>query len=549
MPSIVLENVSFSFSSAPLLTQISLTVGMGERACIVGPNGSGKSTLLAIAQGQLLPDAGRVEIPRGESSTAVQSCFDNLDQTVSDGIEAALAPLRRLIVQFEAAAAQLAVDTSPALAARCDRLLRELEARDAWTIDSRLKKTLAGFGLSSAAKNADTLMLRQLSPGQLARLRLAVLLVVRPPALVLDEPTNHLDDQAVEFLSGVLLGWKGPVLIASHDRAFIESVATALYDLDTTVWDELARADGKPVPGGLHKNAGNYSAYLEAKDKARRRFRTLHASQQHEKRSIEAHRSSSQKIARGGVRLATAQGKAKKFFADRAAATAVRRTRNDDQRLSTLAEHEVRKPRHYTLSFPEHSPARAAERTGTAVAARDAEVAGRLKPVTFDLSHREHLLLTGPNGSGKSTFINWIADGRPPGDAVSSGSVDRDEDIAVVPQRLPQRGDPGFADSVWSGGVGKMGRGILHPSLWTTPIADLSDGNQRRAQLAVALSAQPAVLLVDEPTNYLDLDSAEALESALRSWSGTLVIASHDRWLIEHWHGRRLHLEKQKPRH
>ena len=94
-----------------------------------------------------------------------------------------------------------------------------------------------------------------------------------------------------------------------------------------------------------------------------------------------------------------------------------------------------------------------------------------------------------------------------------------------------------------------MGRGILHPSLWTTPIADLSDGNQRRAQLAVALSAQPAVLLVDEPTNYLDLDSAEALESALRSWSGTLVIASHDRWLIEHWHGRRLHLEKQKPRH
>ena len=540
MPSIVLDNVSFSYSSKPLLSQINLTVSPGERACLVGPNGSGKSTLLAIAQGHLLPDSGLVEVPKSTPSASIQSCFDDLEQTVSASMETALSPLRNLISEFESVTEQLAHDSSDSVAARYDRLLSELESRDAWSIDARLNKTLRGLGLSIAAENAESLRLRQLSPGQRARLQLAALLVLRPPALVLDEPTNHLDDDAIEFLTEVVMGWSGPVLTASHDRAFIESVATVLYDLDTVVWHELSRADGTTEPGGLHKNSGNYTEYLQAKDKAHRAHRALHSAQQEQKRSIEEHRQGSQKIARGGVRLATAQGKEKKFFADRAAATAVRRTRNDDRRLEHLAEHEVRKPRLYELSFPARS---GDEPAGAAIAARAATITGRLSPTTFDLSYGEHLLLTGPNGSGKSTLISWIADGKPPADTPASGSITRDDDVALVPQRLPKCGDPGFTDDIWDSGVGSTGRGILHPSMWTTPISHLSDGNQRRAQLAVALADQPAVLLIDEPTNYLDLSTLEALERALASWTGTLVITTHDCWLINHWQGKRLHLE------
>lgn len=539
MPSIVLDNVSFSYSSKPLLSQINLTVGPGERACLVGPNGSGKSTLLAIAQGHLAPDAGQVEIPASTPPASIQSCFDNLERTVSASMGTALSPLRNLVSEFESVTEQLAHDSSGSVAARYDRLLSELERREAWSIDARLNKTLSGLGLTVADENVESLRLRELSPGQRTRLQLAALLVLRPPVLVLDEPTNHLDADAVEFLTEVLLGWRGPVLIASHDRAFIESVATVLYDLDTVVWNELSRADGTAEPGGLHKNSGNYTDYLQAKDKARRAHRALHAAQQEEKRSIEEHRQGSQKIACGGVRLATAQGKAKKFFADRAAATAVRRTRNDDRRLEHLAEHEVRKPRLYELSFPARS---GDEPAGSAIAARDATITGRLSPTTFDLSYGDHLLITGPNGSGKSTLIGWIADGKPPADTPASGSITRDDDIALVPQRLPKCGDPGFTEDIWRNGVGTSGRGILHPSMWGTPISHLSDGNQRRAQLAVALAGRPTILLIDEPTNYLDLDTLEALEKALASWAGTLVITSHDRWLIDHWQGRRLHL-------
>lgn len=122
----------------------------------------------------------------------------------------------------------------------------------------------------------------------------------------------------------------------------------------------------------------------------------------------------------------------------------------------------------------------------------------------------------------------------------------RDEPVGVVPQTLPDDSSAGFDTERWRGGIGEAGKGILHPSMWNTPIVDLSAGNQRRAQLAVALATQPALLIIDEPTNYLDLETMDALEDALRDWRGTLIIASHDRWLIEHWHGCRLHLRPMR---
>lgn len=213
--------------------------------------------------------------------------------------------------------------------------------------------------------------------------------------------------------------------------------------------------------------------------------------------------------------------------------------RNDDNRGERLNEKEVRKPRSYDLTFEFKQPA---ARTGVAVAARNAAVAGRLAPVSFDLSCGEHLLVTGANGSGKSTLLTWIYREYPPAGAKSSGSICAERKVGLVPQQLPQKGDPGFTATVWENGIGEVGKGVLHPSLWRKPIPELSAGNQRRAQIALALATAPSLLIIDEPTNYLDLQVMQALEAALKAWTGTVVVASHDRWLINHWQGRKINI-------
>lgn len=327
--------------------------------------------------------------------------------------------------------------------------------------------------------------------------------------------------------------------MSSHDRAFIEDTATVIYDMDVALWNELAKATGSSQVTGLYRCAGAYSKYLAEKTNARRKRRELHAAQQAEKRLLRKHRQEASKIARGGLRLASAEGKAKKFFADRAAATAQRRMRNDDKRGEHLSNQEVRRPRSYDLSFELNQPAVS---TGIAVAARLAAVAGRLAPVSFDLSYGEHLLVTGANGAGKSTLLNWIYSGQPPESAQSSGTITGERKVGLVPQQLPQEGDPGFTSPIWENGIGEAGKGVLHPSLWTKPIPELSAGNQRRAQIALALATSPALLVIDEPTNYLDLETMQALEEAMKAWTGTLVVASHDRWLINHWKSRKIYI-------
>ena len=162
-----------------------------------------------------------------------------------------------------------------------------------------------------------------------------------------------------------------------------------------------------------------------------------------------------------------------------------------------------------------------------------------LAGITLTVADGERACLVGPNGCGKTTLLRWAATGAPP-TADSTGALSVSGRIAVVPQRLPRPGDPGLGEETWGSGIGEVGAGVLHPAYWSRRVGDLSAGNQRRVQLAVAAAAAPEILIIDEPTNYLDLDTMEALEAALAAWGGTLLVASHDRWLIDHWAGRRL---------
>lgn len=537
MPAIILENISFSYSSKPLLENINLQVGEGERACLIGPNGCGKTTLLRIASQDLLPEQGKVKIVGTNTEFFQVPAIEHFSGSARDYLGCALRPLRNIATQFQDATNQISQEVIAVQAEqRYDQLLSLMSGFDIWSLEARLAEVLARLGLGVLTGSGRERSLNSLSPGERRRLQLAVTLIVRPEVLILDEPTNHLDARAIDFLVGTVNDWKGAVLMSSHDRAFIEDTATVIYDMDAAVWNELAKATASSQVTGLYRCAGTYSKYLAEKMSARRKHRELHTAQQAEKRLLRKHRQEASKIARGGVRLASAEGKAKKFFADRAAATAQRRMRNDDMRGERLSEKEVRKPRSYDLSFELNQPAAS---TGIAVAARNAAVSGRLAPLSFDLFYGEHLLVTGANGSGKSTLLTWIYRGQPPEGAKSSGSICAERKVGLVPQQLPQEGDPGFTATVWENGIGEVGKGVLHPSLWAKPIPELSAGNQRRAQIALALATSPSLLIIDEPTNYLDLQAMQALEEVLHDWEGTLIVASHDRWLINHWQGRK----------
>lgn len=332
MPTIDVTNLSFSFSAQSLLGDVSLSVGEGERAVVVGSNGSGKTTLLRLVRGEITPDRGTVTIGGIPEDAPVHfPSVLSARGTVQDYLNEVLSGLRTLLARFTQLTQQLADGQGgTGLAEEYDRLLASMSAADVWSLEARGDEALAGLGLSQLAAAGRQRALETLSPGQAGRLELAGIILARPAALILDEPTNHLDDDAVAYLTDQIANWPGPVLMASHDRAFIEDSATVIYDLDTAARQALVTAEGGEALPDVYRCAGAYSDYLAAKRRAHVEHRRLHAAQQHDKRNIRMHRRRSEDIALGGVKLVTAEGMARKFFSDRAEKTALRRIRNDD---------------------------------------------------------------------------------------------------------------------------------------------------------------------------------------------------------------------------
>ena len=580
MSTVLFSHVSFSYGATPVLGNVSFACGPGDRLTVVGPNGVGKSTLLALAAGLLEPDSGTVSAPPVPPAAAFLTALPPAAapppttappsaappppsptgstplppsaeahgaRTVARFIEAATSGTRALAARFDALTERLAQGASPRDEAEYDRVLAAMTARDAWTIDARLEQTLESLGLGGVDRSR---ALASLSPGQRARLRLALVLVECPDALVLDEPTNHLDADGREHLARAIDEWQGPVLMTSHDRAFIERTATALLDLDPAPWRALAVADGEPADFGAYRVGGSYSDYLRDKAAARSRHTAVHAEQQTVKRRLAAHRRDSAVVGHARFKPRTETRMAQKYYADRAQAVSTRRINDDSRRLAALEAREVPKPRYdeAVFAFPRPSgstadgPPPLARSGGIALSVRSASVEGRLAPTSFEVRHGEHLLITGPNGSGKTTLLEWIARGAPVG---AHGRVDAAPGAVLVPQEPPRPGDPLVPEDAWRLGVGEAGRGFVPPALWNRPLGGLSAGNQRRAQLAWAGAAPPPprVLVIDEPTNYLDLDALESLEESLRQWGGTLVASTHDEWLIAKWWGRLHRLE------
>ncbi|SCF39908.1 macrolide transport system ATP-binding/permease protein [Micromonospora matsumotoense] len=525
------RDVAKSYADRQVLDGTSLSASPGQRIGLVGENGVGKSTLLRLLAGVEEPDAGEVQRP-ADCGFLWQELPFAPDAAVQDVIDDSLAGLRAARTRLVQLTGELErrPDDADVLTAYGD-LLEWAQDHDLWDADRRAALVLAGLGLADTERWRP---LATLSGGQRSRLGLAALLIRQPQAMLLDEPTNHLDDEAVGFLEQRLRGLPGVVVVASHDRLFLDEVCTDIVDLD-------------PTRSTVTRYGGAYTGYLAAKRRERIRWEEQYAAEQEE---LEELREAVRTTARAVNHARTIKDNNKIGYdrhGGRVQRQISRRVRNAQQRLDELTRDQVRRPP-APLTF-------AAKLTGLptgeriAVSLSGVPVGGRLSIDRLDLSTSERLMVTGPNGAGKSTLLQVIAGRLTPdgGEVRRAGGVK----VGLLEQEVDFPDDELTARQVYDAAAGadavSLARlGLLAPGDVDRPLGHLSVGQRRRLALALLVATPPDVLLLDEPTNHLSLSLVEELEDALRTAAGAVVVASHDRWLRRGWKGAELSLVSGK---
>ena len=465
-----LDQVSLAFGARPLLDAASLAVDAGERVCIVGRNGEGKSSLLRLVTGTTPPDEGSVWLrPAARVALLAQDIADVGGGGVRDIVAAAL----------DAAAPHM----------------------EDWQREQRVNEVLSRLGLDGAADYA------ALSGGWRRRALLARALVVEPDVLLLDEPTNHLDIETIEWLEELLLGFAGALLCVSHDRAFINRVATRIVELDR---------------GALTSWNGNYDAY------ARQKAEQLAAEAQH--------------AALFDKKLAQEEVWIRK-------GVEARRTRNEGRVRALYRLREQRRMRRERVGRVDITLQEAAESGRKVFEAEDASVqlGGRtvLRDINLTIMRGDRIGIVGPNGAGKSTLIRLLLGEIEP----ATGLLRRGTRLEVayydqqraqlqlersVMENVTDRGDHVIINGEPRHVSGYLRDFLFRPEQLRTPASALSGGERNRLLLA-RLFASPANLLVmDEPTNDLDIDTLELLEEMVSDFPGTLLLVSHDRAFLDH---------------
>lgn len=528
-----------SLGGRRVLDGVSLTASPGHRIGLIGENGVGKSTLLRLLAGVDEPDAGSVSRPDGLGFLQQEMPFD-AGSTIAAVLDEALREAREDLAELERLGEELAhvPQGEPGhqeLLAAYGTWLEQAQDRESWDADRRAALVLDGLGLGAFGHDRP---LGSLSGGQRGRLALAALLVRRPPALLLDEPTNHLDDGAAAFLEEQLSCLPGAVVLASHDRAFLDAVCTDVIDLDPAV-------DG-PVRYG-----GNYSAYLVEKHAERARWERGYAEEQQE---LEELRHTAGVTAR---RVAPDRGprdNEKMGYGHRAGrvqSQISRRVRNATRRLEELERAQVAEPPP-PLRFAawELAAQEAEESRSPLVSLKGVRVAGRLVLDHLEVAATDRLLVTGGNGAGKSTLLAVLAGRlsavgevrRRPG--LTVGLLTQDTEFERLDRTVRDTYElsvgPERAEKVPLGSLG-----LMHERDLDKAIGHLSVGQRRRLALALLVARPPHLLLLDEPTNHLSPRLCDELEEALGTGgAGAIVVASHDRWLRRRWQGSELRLER-----
>jgi len=503
MPLITLENASLAYGHHALLDHVNFQLDPGERVGLIGRNGAGKSSLLKVIAGiSKLDDGDFWKAPECEIAYVPQEPQLNPSHNVYEAVAEGLGDLQRLLVSYHQTAHAMSEASSDIdqLMLQLQELQHELEAKQGWQTQNRIESVLSRLRLDANQSVAE------LSGGWRKRVALAKALVKEPDILLLDEPTNHLDLASIEWLEDLLLGFNGSVLFITHDRRFLDKLATRITELDR---------------GKLTDFKGNFSEYQTKKA---------------ELLSIEAQQAE----------------KFDKFLAQEEIwirkGIEARRTRNEGRvrRLERLRlERAARRERQGNVRLALDS----GERSGKLVAELE-NVNKRYNDriIVHNFSTRilrgDRIGLIGPNGIGKTTLLRMIL-GQEEAD---SGRIERGTNlnIAYFDQMREQLDDHlTLADTISPGSdfvqIGKERKHVISyledflfpPQRARSPVSSLSGGERNRLLLA-RLFARPAnVLVLDEPTNDLDIDTLELLEQLLQEFDGTLFLVSHDRAFLE----------------
>lgn len=542
---LAMKDVSKAYGERTVLDRVSLTVRPGERAGVIGENGSGKSTLLRLLSGAERPDDGEITVAfPGGTGHLTQTPGPGPAGTVRDAVDAALAELRALEHAVRRAERTLG-RAGPAELAAYGELLTAYEDRDGYRAEARVEASLHGLGLGGISHDRP---LGSLSGGERSRLALACVLAPAPELLLLDEPTNHLDLRATAWLEDQLRAHRGTVLAVTHDRVFLERIATTILEVDRDTRTVTRYGDG-------------WDGYRTAKEAARRRRAQDHAEWLTEVARAE------ERAAAAGQRLAGTGGDPRQGFGKHRRSHEAKLSggvRAARERLARLrAEPVPAPPEPLRFTTVPRTAARGPDEPGRPgsglplLVLDGVRVGGRLAVDSLRVASGARLLVTGPNGAGKTTLLRVLAgELRPDSGTVRHHPALGTAGVGHLPQDLPPvatplpllaafaAGRPGppdeHADEL-------LALGLFRETDLRVPVAALSIGQRRRLELARLVTRPTGLLILDEPTNHVALALVEDLERALRSYEGAVVAVSHDRRFRAGFAGEHLELRDGHP--
>jgi len=501
MALIKLESASLAYGHVPLLDKVELQIDAGERVCLVGRNGAGKSTLMRVMEGIAELDDGALWKKPDLRVACLSQEVPQLDElSVYDVVAGGLDKVGKAIAEYHHVLLEMETDHSEAITNKLARLQDEIDSNDGWNLEQRITTVISKLELPE-----DTLM-GGLSGGYKRRVMLARALVLEPELLLLDEPTNHLDVEAIQWMEEFLLNYTGAVLFITHDRTFLRHLATRIVELDR---------------GKLTSWPGNYDTYIKTKE---------------ERAIIEEQQNAlfDKKLAQEEVWIR--QGIKARRTRNEGRVRALEQLRRDrSARLNKMGNVKLQ------VESGESSGKVVIEADGITKSFADKVI---IKPLTTKIMRGDRIGILGPNGVGKSTLLKMLlGELEPDSGAVQLGTKLNvayfDQQRAVLDPEKTVADNLNFgSDTITINGKSRHVMSYLQdflfpPARVRSPVKSLSGGERNRLLLA-RLFIQPANLLVlDEPTNDLDVETLELLEELLCNYDGTLILVSHDRAFLD----------------
>lgn len=501
MALISIHNGQLAFGDHPLLDRADFSLQQNERVCLVGRNGAGKSTMMKVLSGEIIMDDGKIQITQDVVvSRLEQDPPRNAEGTVYDYVAEGVAEVGALLKEYHHQLDIMMEDPSEKNINRLAKVQEQLDHNDGWRLEDRIKNILASLSLDENA------LLTSLSGGWQRKAALARALVCDPDVLLLDEPTNHLDVTTIEWLEAFLKDFRGSIIFISHDRAFIQSMATRIIDLDR---------------GNLSSFPGNYSQYLIDKEEALRVEEMQNA-------EFDKKLAQEEVWIRQGIKA--------------------RRTRNEGRVRALKQLREERSDRREVVGKA-NIQIDETNRSGKIIFEAENinyQIDGKtiVKDFSFNIMRGDRIALIGPNGCGKSTLLKLLLDQLKPdsgrlhcGTKLEVAYFDQYREI-LDPEKTVMDNLADGKQEVTVGGRTRHALGYLQDFLFApkrarTPVKALSGGEKNRLLLAKLFLKSNNLLILDEPTNDLDIETLELLEDLLANYQGTLLLVSHDRQFVD----------------